>query len=135
MVGGSLTTGAALAGMALLVTDTSSYWTTILPFTILFGFGSGMAWPVFTSGALLDVPQEKYGQANGMNLTMRQFGAALGVAVIVAVIGNSGSATVDDFRTAWAVLAGVLGFCALVLATIYPTARRPTEVTPPAPTS
>ena len=90
-----------------------------------------MAWPVFTSGALLDVPQEKYGQANGMNLTMRQFGAALGVAVIVAVIGNSGSATVDDFRTAWAVLAGVLGFCALVLATIYP-ARRPAEVTPPA---
>ncbi|MEM7285757.1 MAG: MFS transporter [Actinomycetota bacterium] len=135
MVGGSLTTGAALAGMALLVTETSSYWTTILPFTILFGFGSGMAWPVFTSGALLDVPQDKYGQANGMNLTMRQFGAALGVAVIVAVIGNSGDATVDDFRTAWAVLAVVLGFCALVLAAIYPTARRSTAVRPPARTS
>ena len=129
MVGGSVTTGAALAGMALVVTETSSYWTTVLPFTILFGFGSGMAWPVFTSGALLDVAPEQYGQANGMNLTMRQFGAALGVAVIVAVIGNSGSATVDDFRTAWAVLAAVLGSCAVVLATIYPPAPRPAAVT------
>lgn len=132
MVGGSLAAGAALACMAIVVTETSSYWSTILPFTILFGFGSGMAWPVFTSGALLDVPQEKYGQANGMNLTMRQFGGALGVAMIVAVIGNSGSATVDDFRTAWAVLAAVLALCALILALIYPSATKAEPVTDPA---
>lgn len=122
MVGGSVVTCVALTGMALVVTEDSSYWSTVLPFTILFGFGSSMAWPVFTSGALLDVPPTKYGQANGMNLTMRQFGAAFGVAVIVAVIGNSGTATVDDFRAAWAVLAAVLAVCALTLGALYPSA-------------
>lgn len=127
MVGGSLTGGLSLAGMAILVTDTSSYWLTILPFTILFGFASAMAWPVFTSGALLEVPATKYGQANGMNLTMRQFGAALGVAVIVAVIGNTGSASVEDFRAAWALFAGILALCAVALAIVYPSGPPPPE--------
>ena len=55
MVGGVCVTAASFAGLALFVTETSSYWSSILPFTVLLGIGTAMAWPVFTSAALIGI--------------------------------------------------------------------------------
>lgn len=121
MVIGALMTAGAFGGFAIAVTETSSYWTSILPLTILLGAGTGMAWPVFTSAALIGVEPSQYGQANGLNLTMRQLGAAIGIAVVIAVVGNSGEATLDDFSAAWAMAAIALVSCAAVIAVAYPS--------------
>jgi len=121
MVIGALMTAGAFGGFAIVVTETSSYWTSILPLTILLGAGTGMAWPVFTSAALIGVEPSQYGQANGLNLTMRQLGAAIGIAVVIAVVGNSGEATLDDFSAAWAMAAIALVCCAAVIAVAYPS--------------
>ena len=120
MVIGVLMTAAAFGGLATFVTETSPYWSSILPFTVLLGAGTGMAWPVFTSAALIGVDPSQYGEANGMNLTMRQLGAALGVAVVIAVVGNSGDANLDDFLTAWAIAGLGLVACAGVITVAYP---------------
>jgi EmrB/QacA subfamily drug resistance transporter len=120
IIAGTLVTAAGTAGIALAVTETSNYWLTFFPFTLLIGLGGSMAWPVFTSAALLDVDAEKYGQANGMNLTMRQLGGALGIAVVIAAIGNESGAGIDDFRSAWWIATIGLVTCAGVVAWWFP---------------
>ncbi len=59
-----------------------------------------------------------------MNLTMRQLGGAIGAAVVITVIGNSGVASVDDFRVAWGLLAAGLFGCVVLVGMTYPS-RRP----------
>ncbi len=123
MVSGALVTATGTGGLAMTVTDAPSYWTAVLPFTIVIGVGGAMAWPVFTSAALVEIRPKQFGEANGVNLTMRQLGAALGVAVVIAVIGNQGSSGVDAFRQAWWFATGGLVLVALTVAWTYP--RRP----------
>ena len=82
-----------------------------------------MAWPTFTSASIVDVDSAQYGQANGAHLTMRQLGSAVGVAAVIAVIGNRANAGADAFRTARGISSIGLLACALVVAAIYPTGR------------
>ena len=54
----------------------------------LFGFGIGFASSQLTNVILSDIPAEKSGVASGTNSTVRQVGAALGVAVIGSVFAS-----------------------------------------------
>ena len=54
----------------------------------LFGFGIGFASSQLTNVILSDIPAEKAGVASGTNSTVRQVGAALGVAVIGSVFAS-----------------------------------------------
>ena len=54
----------------------------------LFGFGIGFASSQLTNVILSDIPDEKSGVASGTNSTVRQVGAALGVAVIGSVFAS-----------------------------------------------
>ncbi|HEX4528334.1 MAG TPA: MFS transporter [Acidimicrobiia bacterium] len=54
----------------------------------LFGFGIGFASSQLTNVILTDIPAEKSGVASGTNSTVRQVGAALGVAVIGSVFAS-----------------------------------------------
>lgn len=120
MIGGTLVTACGMGSLALLVTASSSYWTTILPAALLTGLGGAMAWPTFTSAALLDVPSDQYGQANGVNLTMRQLGGAMGIAIVITIIGNGATAELSSFRTVWASLGIALVASSALLAWAYP---------------
>lgn len=120
MVTGALLSAGATLGLAVFVTETSSFVWTFLPFTVLLGAGGAMAWPVFTSGALVDVSPSLYGGANGVNLTMRTLGGSLGVAVVVAAIGNSETATMANYRAAWIIGTVGLVACAAIIALAYP---------------
>ncbi|MGI9624967.1 MAG: MFS transporter, partial [Acidimicrobiales bacterium] len=124
MITGALITMVGMAGLALSTDSTPDYWTEIFPFAILIGVGGAMAWPVFTSGALIDVVPEQYGEANGVNLTMRQLGAALGVAVVIAVIGNESDPGPEPFQAAWALAAAGLLVVAAVVTVFYPAGKR-----------
>lgn len=110
----------ALAMMAWRLSEDGNYWIDLFPWTVLIGVSGALSWATFTSAALVDVDRERYGQANGISLTVRQMGAALGVAAVIAVIGDSAVASADDFRVAYAVLTGACVLCAVGVAVLYP---------------
>jgi len=120
MISGCGLAAVAFGMITLLLSDDGNYWTDLFPWTVLVGFSGALSWATFTSAALVDVDQERYGQANGISLTVRQMGAALGVAVAIAVIGDSAGASAADFRVAYAVLAGACVVCAAGVAAFYP---------------
>ena len=58
----------------------------LLPGLVLFGVGIGFASSQLTNVVLSDIPNERSGAASGANTTVRQLGAALGIAVIGAIL-------------------------------------------------
>ena len=58
----------------------------IIPVLILYGVGVGLAIAQLTSVVLSDVPPQRLGAGSGANNTIRQVGAAVGVAIIGAVL-------------------------------------------------
>ena len=57
-------------------------WGWVAPGLLIYGIGVGFATAQLTGVIMLDVPQEKAGQASGSQSTVRQIGSALGIAVI-----------------------------------------------------
>jgi EmrB/QacA subfamily drug resistance transporter len=58
----------------------------LLPGLVAFGVGIGFASSQLTNVVLSDIPDERAGAASGANTTMRQLGAALGIAIIGAIL-------------------------------------------------
>lgn len=68
---------------AVVGTDTSGW--AMAPFLLVYGMGVGFATAQLTSIILRDVPIDLSGQASGMQSTVRQIGAAMGIAVLGSV--------------------------------------------------
>ena len=66
----------------------------LLPGLAFYGIGIGFAGAQLTNVVLSDVPKESSGVASGANTTLRQVGAALGVAIIGSIL------TVQTLRSA-----------------------------------
>ena len=80
-----------------------------LPGMLLLGAGAGATFPNLSGAAVASAPGESFGTATGLNSVARQVGAALGVAIVVAIIGMpSPFEAADAFDNAWT-------FCALAL--------------------
>jgi len=71
----------------------------IIAVLVLYGVGVGLAIAQLTSVVLSEVPPQRLGAGSGANNTIRQVGAAIGVAIIGAVlttgIGNSARTQLD----------------------------------------
>ncbi|WP_327091376.1 MFS transporter [Nonomuraea sp. NBC_01738] len=82
--------GAAAIGLS--VSPDLGPWT-FVPWLMLYGLGVGFASAQLTSVMLAGVPPRQSGQASGLQSTMRQVGAAIGVAalggVLVAGLGSA----------------------------------------------
>jgi MFS family permease len=84
LVGGL--TLSALGLVALLPIDADWSWPALVPGLVLVGVGVGLANPALGAAAVTGVPPERSGMAAGAANTARQFGNALGIAVLVAVM-------------------------------------------------
>jgi predicted acylesterase/phospholipase RssA/CRP-like cAMP-binding protein len=73
-----------------LTPDLAGQW---LPGMVLLGIGAGTAFPTLSGTAVASAPGQSFATATGMNSVARQIGAALGVAVVVAIIGTPTQAT------------------------------------------
>ncbi|WP_069161658.1 MFS transporter [Nocardia altamirensis] len=87
LVGGSqLFIAAGLA--AVLLVDTGSGWTALIPAFILIGIGMGMFSPGRAAFSIAVTTPDKAGMASGVNETAQQAGLAIGIAAIGAFFQN-----------------------------------------------
>jgi NTE family protein len=85
-----------------------------LPGIILLGVGAGILFPNLSGAAIAAAPGDQFGTASGLNSVARQIGAALGVAIAVAVLGTPGPLeAASAFDHAWTFSALALGFAGL----------------------
>ncbi|MDO0939191.1 MFS transporter [Streptomyces sp. DG2A-72] len=88
-------TGVSLALMALFVSVDDGYLK-ILPGIILMGVGMGLSMVPSTEAITRSLPQEKQGVASALNDVTREFGTALGVAMLGAILTAGYRNAIDD---------------------------------------
>ncbi|MGC4936426.1 MFS transporter [Kribbella sp. DT2] len=111
-----------LGGFAFAITAYALFlplgadWTylAMLPTFLLLGLAFSLAYGPLTIAATDGVAEEEQGLASGVLTTSFQFGSALGLAIVAAVLAAADELTVEDFRTALVVplAAAVLGLAA-----------------------
>jgi EmrB/QacA subfamily drug resistance transporter len=127
--------GAAMfsAGSVWWITQTGdvpSYASQFLPGMIIGGAGVGLVIPTLTGAGASSLPPDRFATGAAVLSMGRQIGAALGVSVLVAVLGTTAT-TATDFHAAWRItVTGGLA-TALALAALGPPARRVAPASPP----
>jgi EmrB/QacA subfamily drug resistance transporter len=122
-----------------------SFWTHVAPQELIMGVGLGLAFPAFSSTALVDVDERDSGVASGLVNTTQQIGGSIGTALLntlaaTATAGyllahgteGAGSAVVHGFAVAFGVGACFLAVGA-VLSAVLVSAAPGTSRTPKTP--
>ena len=119
-----------IAGLAVFLDAEANYWAHYLPFAAIYGVGLGLSWSTLTAAALVGIDHGKFGVANGTNLTFRQVGGAMGVALSIAVAGEAGVlGSAEAFHRVWLVLSMWMIATTVFFALAYPRiSRSPKEV-------
>lgn len=120
LLAGSLCMAAGLAWYAWQVGADRSYLAHWLPGTLVVGLGIGLTFPVLSAASVSGLPAHRYAVGSAVNQTARQVGGALGIAVLVAIVGAgaaSGSG-VADFHHLWLWSAAAAFVSGLIGATI-----------------
>ena len=78
-----------------------------LPGMVILGLGAGLTFPTLSGAAVRSVPGTRFAMATALNSVARQIGAALGVAILIALVNNpSPLEALDAFRRGWIFAAG-----------------------------
>lgn len=80
---------ASLVWLGAVAEAQSGYSSFVLPL-LLAGFGSGIFFPVMATAVLEGLPESDFATASSANSTIREFGVALGIAMLVAVFEGAG---------------------------------------------
>jgi NTE family protein len=108
-----------------------------LPAAVLTGAGVGLSVSSLGSAAVAELPRTMFATGSAVTTCLRQIGAVVGIAVLLAVLGNAPS--LGNFEAAWWVMAATgtaSGLCALALGRVrardVETLGAPALVTPAA---
>ncbi len=82
---GMLAEATAIFTLSRTLSTVTPFWH-FVPIFLLYGAGVGLAISQLTNVTLSDVPPRKVGIASGANNTVRQVGAAIGIAILGAVL-------------------------------------------------
>jgi EmrB/QacA subfamily drug resistance transporter len=94
-------------------TTAEPHWLTdFLPGSVLAGLAIGFAFSALGAAGAQALPPQSFAVGSAVGATARQLGAVLGVAVLVAVLGDAQS--LGAFHDAWGAIAVAAGSCALV---------------------
>ena len=112
-----------------------SYVTRWLPATLITGLGIGLTFPVLSAAAVSSLDIERFGVGSAVNQTARQVGGAIGVALLVVILGtpHSPAAALVNFRHLWAFAATLAVLSGLVTALLKGAGRQPHTSIVPAP--
>jgi MFS family permease len=102
------------------------YWSLYLPTMIYTGLGVGMCISTISSSATAFLPQPKFAMGSALNNTARQVGAALGVALVSAMLvaATKTSDPQQGFHNSWHLTAGIIFASGIAMLVLF---RKPTE--------
>jgi hypothetical protein len=116
------------------ITLDGSYATSVLPGMLLTGSGVGLALPTLMTAATASLPESFAATGSAVINMARQIGLAIGVALLVGVVGapTSPAAALVAFRRGWLVITALAGTAAVLSASLLRAgARARTAGTPP----
>ena len=112
---GALLYAAGNAWYAIAIPAEPAFVSHFLPATLLTGAGIAAALPTLTSAAVTALPETRWGVASGANATARQLGGVLGIAILVAIVGDAaGREALGEFHAGWTFIALAAGLAAAV---------------------
>lgn len=130
IVAGTLVFAASALWQAWTLTPTPAYLTQFLPAWILGGVGVGLAMPNLLAAATSALPATQTSTGGGVVTMARQVGLALGITVLVTILGTADAET--GFTRAWYAVALGMGATALLALRMgepsAPDVPRPTRV-------
>jgi MFS family permease len=116
-VPGSLIVAGGMAWLAWRVGAHPEFVRDWLPGGTLLGAGMGLAYPMIGSAGVRGVGGEDLSVASATNRMTLQIGNAVGIALVIAILGDAtGHAMLDQMRIAWVVTAAIVLGAALTLA-------------------
>lgn len=106
---------------------TPDYVKVWLPGTIIVGLGIGLTFPVISAAAVSSLEAKRYAVGSAVNQTARQVGGALGVAILVVILGTPTSATeaLRNFHHLWWYVASMAALAGLVATLLSPHQSTP----------
>jgi len=122
--------GSALFAVAMLLQagrmqTAPSYLVDLLPTLLIGGAGVGLAVSTLIAAAVTSLPPQRSATGSAVINAGRQVASAVGVALLVTLVGvRVDAAGLDEFRLAWLV-AALLGACAGVVAVRLPRPHPP----------
>jgi EmrB/QacA subfamily drug resistance transporter len=110
----------------------ADYFADMLPGLLIVGLGVGLTLPTMMASATSELPPESFATGSAVVNMLRQVGLAIGVAVLVAVLGTPRGAheLLDAFDHAWLVIGAFAAATALASLAILGV-RRPAPYTAP----
>jgi EmrB/QacA subfamily drug resistance transporter len=131
---GALLFAAGCALFASGVDATPDYVSEYLGPTILTGAGVGLSFASWSSAAVAELPPARFATGSAVLACLRQIGAVLGIAALVAVL-EAAPPGVEGFTDAWtlmAITAGVVALLALALGRVRTVAPAVSSAEAPA---
>ncbi len=123
IVPGAVLFAAALVWLVVGAGPEPAYWSVFFPSSVVLGIGVGLAIATLGSAANAFLPPARFGMGSAFNATCRQVGAALGIAVVVTLLGDPGSADpAAAFDRSWLFLSAAALAGGAVMLALY---RRP----------
>ncbi len=102
-----------------------SYLFPYLPGMMITGVGVGLTISTLGSSSNAFLPPVRMAMGSAVNTTVRQIGAALGIAIASALLSAGAKIdTMTGYRRSWTMITGVALLAAAVMAVLY---RKPTE--------
>lgn len=90
----SVAVAIGLALTAILGSADGGYWP-VLPGILVLGLGMGLSMSPGTTAITASLPEEKQGVASALNDTVREFGGAIGIALIGSILNAGYSSNVS----------------------------------------
>ncbi|MGF1595365.1 MAG: MFS transporter [Acidimicrobiales bacterium] len=124
LIAGAVLATAGTAWMAWRLRPDETYLRAFLPGTISIGVGMAFMLGPANAAALRDVPASQLGAANAAYNMTRMAGAAFGVAMTAAIIGDTAAGDrLDAFRASWIAVSCVMALAPLLLWRRFPDDR------------
>ena len=117
--------GSGIIALRYIVSETPAYWTQYFPLMIYTGIGVGFCISTISSAATAYLPQPRFAMGSALNNTVRQIGAALGIALVSALLVSASTQGdgLAGFHRAWMITAIVITISGFVMLALF---RKPT---------
>lgn len=125
LVTGLVLQTASLVWFAVL-TETAALYPSFVPPLLMAGVGMGLTFAPMATGVLEGLPEDDFAMASSANSTIREFGVALGIALLVAVfLANDGMLTPTGYDGAIgpAILTGAAAVAVATIAALFAPGR------------